>query len=225
MRVAYVLGVSLLSIAVLSGCQSLPPAEEVIVSGPQRLQGELDRSGGNLLLRPCQGGAPLQVSAEDSLGLPAAVAQLQQEHPGALFADVHGNVHSAAKRQTQRLLVDRLYRLQPGGARGCQDERFATLIARASGNAPSWTVSISAQGMVLERAGMPREALPYLQERLPDGSMSFSSEANGHRVELWLSPERCSDSRNGALSHLQASLLLDDQKALPGCAALGGAGE
>lgn len=213
MRVAPLVALGLLSM--LAGCQSLSWSEKAAESAPQRLQGELSRNGAGLQLRPCQGGAAQPVDADESLGLPFVLARLQQEHPGPVFADLGGRGTSAG------LHVSQLYRLQPG-LQACGDTQFARLIAHAAGNAPAWSVSVSPQGMILERSGAKPQALPYVEERLPDGSMSFTSEANGHRLELWLAPGRCADSQSGALSHLQARLILDGAAPLTGCAAQGG---
>lgn len=223
MRVAPVLALGLLSL--LGGCQGLPWAEKAAEPAPQRLQGELTRSNGALLLRPCTGARPLSVMADDSLGLPYAMARLQPGQAARpLFADLSGRLQDGASGEPARLIVSQVYRLQAEG-QGCGDANFKRLIVRASGNEPSWSVSVSPRGMVLERPGTAPLALPYLEERLPDGSLNFSSEANGRRVELWLTPGRCTDSMSGALSHLQASLHLDRQPPLAGCAALGGARE
>ena len=96
------------------------------------------------------------------------------------------------------------------------------LIARASGNEPFWSVSISAKGLILQRPGEEPLAVPYLEEQLPEGRLYFSSEANGHSLSLWLAPQRCQDDMSGALRHLSAELRLDGQR-LTGCAYLGGA--
>lgn len=222
MRVAPVLALGLLSL--LGGCQSLPWSEKAVEPAPQRLQGELTRTNGTLLLRPCQGSRPLPVTADDSLGLPYAMMHLQPDQARPLFADLGGRLQDGTSGEAARLVVSQVYRLQAEG-QGCSDANFKRLIVRASGNEPSWSVSVSTQGMVLERPGNTPLALPYVEERLPDGSLNFSSEANGRRVELWLTPGRCTDSMSGALSHLQASLHLDRQPPLAGCAALGGARE
>lgn len=219
MRVAPLVALGLLSM--LAGCQSLSWSEKAAESAPQRLQGELSRNGAGLQLRPCQGGATQPVDADESLGLPFVLARLQQEHPGPVFADLGGRAAPAAGKQPAGLRASQLYRLQPG-LQACSDAQFAKLIARAAGNAPAWSVSVSPQGMILERSGAKPQALPYVEERLPDGSMSFTSEANGHRLELWLAPGRCADSQSGALSHLQARLILDGAAPLTGCAAQGG---
>lgn len=222
MRIAPVLTLGLVSL--LAGCQWLPWSAKPPSPAPQRLQGELITGAGNLVLRPCHEPRQLAVVAADSLGLPYAVARLRQGGARALFADLGGQVQEASGDQPPRLLVERLYRLQPG-LDGCDDPQFKRLIARAGGHQPDWSVSVGAQGMMLQRPGVAPLALPYVEERLPDGSLNFSSEANGHRVELWLTPGRCTDTASGALSHLEARLQLDHQPPQLGCAALGGRAE
>ncbi|MNR47676.1 hypothetical protein D3C85_1668070 [compost metagenome] len=75
--------------------------------------------------------------------------------------------------------------------------------------------------MVLERVGQPSLAVPYLEEQLPDGRFSLSTEANGQKVELWVAPQRCVDSATGSVQHLSAELRVDG-KTLRGCAYYGG---
>ncbi|HEY8331486.1 MAG TPA: hypothetical protein VIO83_09190 [Pseudomonas sp.] len=221
MRIAPVLAVALLPL--LGGCQWLPWSAKQPEPAPLRLQGELTRSAGELVLQPCHQQRRLSITAEDSLGLPYAVARLQQSEQQPLFVDLAGRLQEDASGEQSRLRVNRLYRLQQGAHQGCNDAQFKRLIVRASGNEPGWAVSVSALGMMLERPGVEPLALPYVEERLPDGSLSFTSEADGRRVELWLTPGRCVDSMSGALGHLQARLQLDRQPPLMGCAALGGA--
>ncbi|MNI83896.1 hypothetical protein D3C73_1407510 [compost metagenome] len=63
--------------------------------------------------------------------------------------------------------------------------------------------------------------MPFLEEQLPDGRFSLSTEANGQRVELWVAPQRCVDSMSGAVSHLSAELRVNGQT-MRGCGYYGG---
>ncbi|WP_372867888.1 COG3650 family protein, partial [Pseudomonas sp.] len=89
---------------------------------------------------------------------------------------------------------------------------------------PSWSVTVSSQGLVLNRAGQEPLALPYLEEQLPENRLNLTSEANGQRLELWAAPQRCVDSMSGAVQHLSAELRLNGQ-VMRGCAYFGGARE
>lgn len=210
-------GLALGLVSLLSGCQWLPwSAPSPPPASLLRLQGELSRQGDELWLQPCHGTQRLRLSDAAQSGLADAVEQLQVDATQTLFADLGG------QRRDDRYAIERLYRLQVEGP-GCADTDFKRLVVRAAGHEPDWSVQVSPQGMVLQRPGAQPLALPYLEERMPDGSLSFSSEADGQRFELWLTPGRCSDSMSGALSHLQASLRLNREPPLTGCAALGGA--
>lgn len=218
MRIAPVLALGLLP--VLGGCQWLPWSSTAAQPAPIRVQGELVRAGEMLMLSPCGEERHLLLLDAGELGLEEAAARLQAGSPRPLFADLGGQLD--AESGDGLYAVERLYRLQAEGP-GCGEEDFKRLIVRASGNEPGWALRVNARGMVLERQGSAPLALPYLEESLPDGTLSFSSEADGQRVELWLTPGRCEDSMSGTLSHLQARLRVNQEEPLRGCAALGGA--
>lgn len=207
--------------SLLGGCQWLPWSSEAPQTAPVRVQGELTRAGEMLMLSPCGEERHLLLLDAAELGLEETATRLQGSSPRPLFADLGGQL-DADQSGDGLFAVEQLYRLQAEGP-GCGETDFKRLIVRASGNEPAWSVRVTARGMVLERPGSAPLALPYLEEGLPDGSLSFSSEADGQRVELWLTPGRCEDSMSGTLSHLQARLRLNREAPLHGCAALGGA--
>ena len=198
----------------LAGCQSLSKESEDHVP-VQRLMGELSVAQGRLMLQPCGGNRQIEVEDAGPLNLRRDVEQLLGDGAGRLFADLGG------ADQGNRLQTSRLYRLQAEG-QGCEEEGFARMIARASGNEPFWNVQITSKGLILQRPGEDPLALPYLEEQLPEGRLYFSSEADGQRLSLWLAPQRCQDGMSGAIRHLSAELRLNDQR-MTGCAYLGGA--
>lgn len=220
MRIAPVLAASL--IPLLGGCQWLPWTAAEPEPVPVRLQGELNQAGAMLMLSPCGQQRRLLLLDAAQLGLEEAAARLQGGAARPLFADLGGQLDEGAEDSDGLYAVSRLYRLQSEGP-GCGETNFKQLIVRAAGHEPEWSVRVTSQGMILERPNVEPLALPYLEESLPDGKLSFSSEANGQRVELWLAPGRCEDDMSGALSHLQARLQLNREPPLSGCAALGGA--
>lgn len=219
MRIAPALTLGVLPL--LGGCQWLPWSTETPPPALLRVQGELQRAGELLMLSPCGEQRHLLLLDAAGLGLEESAARLSGDTRRPLFADLAGQP-DGDPRGDGLFAVERLYRLQAEGP-GCGEADFKRLIVRASGNEPSWTLRVSTRGMVLERPGQAPLALPYLEESLPDGGLSFTSEANGQRIELWLAPGRCEDSMSGTLSHLQARLRLGDEAPLAGCAALGGA--
>lgn len=218
MRIAPMLALGLAPL--LGGCQGLPWTSAPAQPAEVRVQGELSQAGEMLLLTPCGEQRNLLLLDAAELGLEESAAQLRGGSARPLFADLAGQLDSEA--DDGLYAVTRLYRLQAEGP-GCGEADFKRLIVRASGNEPAWSLRVSSHGMVLERPGSMPLALPYLEERLPDGSLSFSSEADGQQVELWLTPGRCEDSMSGTLTHLQARLRINAEQPLLGCAALGGA--
>lgn len=204
-----------------AGCQMLGWNERATVQPTERLQGEITRSEGQLLLRTCQGQRQLELVDTAATGLSDDTQTLWSDGGQALFADVRGKLVSRADG-TGQLQLTRVYRLQNEG-HGCNADNFQHLMLRASGNEPFWSLSITRQGMLFERPDHPPLALPYLEEQLPGGQASFSSEADNQRLNLWVAPQRCADSASGAISHLSAELRLDDGQTLRGCAYYGGA--
>lgn len=199
-----------------TACQMFGNREAVVEGSVTRLQGELAFEAGQLFLQPC--GEQQRVALrEGSSGLLREVARLG-EKGSPLFVDLDGRKNATAETE---LTVEHLYRLEREG-HGCQDPDLRRLVLTASGNEPDWNLRLNRHGLILQRPGQEPLALPYLEEQLPGGSYSFSSEANGLKLDLWVAPQRCIDDMSGALRHLSAELRLDGQ-VLRGCAALGGA--
>ncbi len=209
-------------IPLLASCQMFQSSAPAPKRAADRLQGEVALVDGQLLFRPCGEQRRFLIIDEGASGFEQDARGLGADHGASLFADLRGNLGSSEVRGVDgQLSLDRLYRLQ-GEGHGCEDPNFKRQLLRASGHEPGWTLSINNQGMLLERPGQPAQALPYLEETLPEGGTNFSSEANAQRIELWVAPQRCVDSASGTVSHLSAQLRLDDQ-VLRGCAYHGGA--
>lgn len=204
-----------------AGCQMFGGNERATVQPTERLQGEIARSDGQLLLRTCQGQRQLELIDTAATGLPDDAHALWNDGGQPLFVDVRGKLVSRPDG-TGQLQLTRVYRLQNEG-HGCNADNFQQLMLRASGNEPFWSLRITRQGMLLERPDHLPLALPYLEEQLPGGQASFSSEADDQSLNLWVAPQHCVDSASGAISHLTAELRLDDGQTLRGCAYYGGA--
>lgn len=202
-------------LSLVTGCQMFthapaPPSTANVV----RLQGTLTQQDQTWWFTPCDSQERLKVTEQAGSSI-LQEAKMLQAGGGPLFADI------GAARRPGELLLNRFYRLQYEG-NACGDPIFRRLQARAAGNEPFWSSEVSPKGMVIDRPGEQQSmVLPFLEERLPDGSMSLTSEANGHRVELWLAPQRCTDSMSGNLYHLTAELRVDG-KVDRGCAYYGG---
>lgn len=203
-----------------AGCQSLPWSTQPAPQSTERLQGEITRNDGKLMMQTCQGQRRLELTDAAATGLTEDARMLLVDGGTPLFGDVRGRLDSRTDG-SGRLQVTQVYRLQSEGP-GCHDREFNELKLRAAGHEPGWNVRITATGMLLERQGQDALAIPYLEERLPGDQTSFSSEANSQRLDLWVAPQRCIDGATGAVSHLTAELRLDDQT-LRGCAYYGGA--
>lgn len=204
-----------------AGCQMLGWNERATTRPTERLQGEISQNQSQLVLRTCQGQRQLELIDTATTGLPDDAQALFSDGAQSLFADVRGELISRPDGSGQ-LKLTRVYRLQNEG-HGCNADNFQQLKLRASGNEPFWSLRITRQGMLFERPDHPPLALPYLEEQLPGGQASFSSEADDQRLNLWVAPQRCVDSASGAISHLTAELRLDDGQTLRGCAYYGGA--
>ncbi|AHL74869.1 membrane protein [Stutzerimonas stutzeri] len=209
----------LLLLSILAGCQALPWHDGPPQQAVERLQGEVTRNEGMLLLHSCQGQRKVELLDAGATGLPDDQALLS-DGGRSLFADVRGRLISRADGSSQMQLTQ-VYRLQSEGP-GCDASGFNQLALRAGGHEPGWSVRITSKGMLLERPDQAPLAVPYLEEQLPGGQTSFSSEANSQRLDLWVAPQRCVDSATGTISHLTAELRLDNQT-LRGCAYYGGA--
>lgn len=204
-----------------AACQVWKP-EPTHLNAATRVQGEVSRQDGELVLRPCQEQRRFLLVDGPNSAVAREARELAGDDAAKLFVDVRGSYSGGQASNTDgKFEVDTLYRLQSEG-HGCDDPNFKHTIVQASGNEPHWSVMINAQGMLLQRPGKPALVVPYMVESVPGGSSSYSSEANGERLELWVAPARCVNSMSGAVSQLSAELRLDGQ-VMRGCAYPGGA--
>jgi putative lipoprotein len=208
---------SLVLVALLplfAACQLLDGQRESASHvGQTRMQGQLTAADGKLVFQPCQDQRQLVVNDIGGTSILQEAATLADEQ-GKLFADVRGKVTA------DRLDLTQLYRVERSGT-ACDDPNFKLLILRAAGHGPEWNVKVSGKGMVIDRAGQPPLAVPYVEEQLGDGRFNLSSEANNQRIELWVAPQRCVDSSSGSVQHMSAELRIDGQ-VQRGCGYFGG---
>ena len=216
---------SLLFVALLplfAGCQLLDaPPQSVSHAGQMRMQGELTAADGKLVFQPCQEQRRYIVNDSGGTSVLQQAASLADDQ-GKLFADVRGHiVTSAAAGTDSQLNLEQLYRLERSGS-ACDDADFKRLLLRATGHGPEWNLNASGKGLVLEREGQPPLAVPFVEEQLGDGRFNLGTEANGQKVELWVTPQRCVDSVTGSVQHMSAELRVNGQ-VQRGCAYFGGA--
>lgn len=182
-------------------------------AGQTRLQGQLTAADGKLLFQPCNEQRSLVVNDTGGTSILQEAASLADAH-GQLFADVRGRIDGS------RFDLEQLYRVERSGT-ACDDPNFKLLILRAAGHTPEWNVKVSGKGMVIDRAGQPPLAVPYVEEQLGDGRFNLSTEANNQHIELWVAPQRCVDSTTGAINHMSAELRINGQ-VQRGCGYFGG---
>jgi putative lipoprotein len=182
------------------------------------MQGQLTAADGKLLFQPCNQTNRYVVNDTGGTSVLQQAANLADKQ-GKLFADVRGRVVAGSGGDGQ-LDLEQLYRVERSGT-ACDDPNFKLLILRAAGHTPEWSVKVSGKGMVLDRAGQPPLAVPYVEEQLGDGRFNLSTEANNQHIELWVAPQRCVDSSTGSIQHMSAELRIDGQ-VQRGCGYFGG---
>ena len=214
MRVARSLVVVAL-LPLFAACQLFDgPRESASHAGQTRMQGQLTAADGKLLFQPCNETSSYVVNDTGGTRVLQQAASLA-DTKGKLFADVRGRIVDS------RLDLEQLYRVERSGT-ACDDPNFKLQILRAAGHSPEWNVKVSGKGMVVDRAGQPPLAVPYVEEQLGDGRFNLSTEANNQHIELWVAPQRCTDSSTGSVQHMSAELRINGQ-VQRGCAYFGGA--
>lgn len=212
---------SLVLVALLplfAACQLLDgPRQSASHVGQTRMQGQLTAADGKLLFQPCNEQRSFVVNDIGGTSILQEAATLADDQ-GKLFADVRGRI--VASGADSQLDLTQLYRVERSGT-ACDDPNFKQLILRAAGHGPEWNVKVSGKGMIVDRAGQPPLALPYVEEQLGDGRFNLSTEANNQRIELWVAPQRCVDSSTGSVQHMSAELRIDGQ-VQRGCGYFGG---
>ncbi|WP_174479327.1 COG3650 family protein [Pseudomonas helleri] len=206
---------------VFAGCQLLNSKPVDSNAGLTRLQGELVSDNGQLVFQPCVGQQRYVVSDGASTTLIQDATDMPVK-PGKLFADIRGSFVSAKTPGEQgEVKLQQVYRLERSSA-ACQDPNFKQQTVHANGNGPAWEVQAGGKGLILKREGQQDLALPYVEEQIGDSRFSLSTEANNQRIELWVAPQRCTDSVNGSVQHLSAELRVNGQ-VQRGCGYFGGA--
>jgi putative lipoprotein len=185
------------------------------------MQGELTAAEGKLIFQPCleQRRYIVKDTGRTSVLQQAGTLAGDQRK---VFADVRGRIVSSAAAGTESQLdLEQVYRMERSST-ACDDVDFKRLILRAGGHAPEWILKASGKGLVLDREGQPPLAVPYVEEQLGDGRFNLGTEANGQKVELWVTPQRCVDTVTGSVQHMSAELRVNGQ-VQRGCAYFGGA--
>ncbi len=211
----------LTSMSFIGACQWWPHSTtDVKAPSEYRLQGELLRQNNRLWLRDCNNSQtpPQPLYLEPAAAALFSAVNYSGLEARSLFADLRvvdsGNTAKA-------LRVRHIYTVTQDST--CTRRDMPSLLLQAHGYAPLWRMKITTHGFLLERAGKPALALPYIEEKLPNGLYAFSSEANGKRIRLYIAPELCIDSQTVGWYSLRARLSIDDEPPQMGCASFGGA--
>lgn len=206
---------------VFAGCQMFNSKPVDNTAGLSRLQGELVTDNGQLIFQPCVGQQRYVISDGATTTLVQDATDMPDK-PGKLFADIRGSFVSAkTPDSTGEVKLQQVYRLERSSS-ACNAPNFKQQTVHASGNAPAWEVQAGGKGLVLIREGQQDLALPYVEEQVGDGRFYLSTEANNQHIELWVAPQRCTDSANGSVQHLAAELRVNGQ-VQRGCGYFGGA--
>ena len=203
------LSLTALSALLISACQSTSTPKAI----GEHMQGYLTPSATGWQFESCN----------ESKTRAAQLNAPWNEQAQALVDDGNSKVFVdwQASLVNQAVSPTTVYRLQGEGF-GCDDPDFKRLALRATGN--TWSASISKQGMLLTRVDTPPLAVPYVEEALPNAHRSYTSQANGKTIELWISPGQCVDAASGMRTTFTAQLLIDQEKVgEAGCAYPGGA--
>lgn len=210
---------SIISLMVLlSACQTRSDVIRPTNFGQSQIRGLLVDDGRWLIKSCIQGGKTYLL--KPNVILQEDLASLQK--PGVpLFIDVFGALSSSHEVGIDsELELKQLNRLTYSTTKGCDERDFNRVIVRGMGKNPLWVTSIALKGLVIEREGQQPLVLPYVQERLPEGQMNFSTKANGLEIEFWVAPEHCVDEETGEIYSMNAKLTINFQT-FNGCAYLG----
>jgi len=206
-----------------AGCQMFASTpSQPSTAGMTRMQGVLMGKDGHLLFQPC--GEQRHYSVTD-IGLTGVLQEAAGivGQSGQVYADVRGRFEASKSGGMDGTIdLHQFYRLERSTA-ACNDPNFKLLTLRAAGTEPGqWELRANAKGLELSLPDKPKLAVPFLEEQLPDGRLSLSTEANGVRVELWVAPQRCVEPTTGSVQQMTAELRVNDQP-YRGCAYFGGA--
>lgn len=204
---------------IFAGCVYTGKPEAPIPAS--RMQGEIKLSAGKLLFRSCHEHRQFLIAADDPSGVAQDTQRLMADGASTVYADLSGQLTAGTATEADgRLVLDTVYRLRAEGDI-CNDLNFQPTVINASGTEPDWSVLVSNKGLLLTRPSEKPLVLPYLVEELPEGRTSISSEANGQRIELWVTPQRCVNPMSGEVQHLSAELRINGS-VKRGCAYYGG---
>jgi uncharacterized membrane protein len=219
-----------------------PAAEEATLPGTavDTLEGLLRVGEDGLTFQACGSGQESWVIESPGADLRVAADGLSVDAGAPIFARLVGGVatppdagpgsgHTSAiaVRQWVYLAEDTsscpVWDLEPadGGEATSEGEGMPVLppgvTLRALGNEPFWHVDVSPTSVRVGRLGFDDLGFPTTGPVSDNGARSWSGEADGHRFQLVVEQEECSDTMVDRTYPYTARLTLDEQE-LIGCA-------
>ena len=127
------------------------------------------------------------------------------------FLDAWGNDHDG---KPELVAIDRVYTEGPG----CDEKDLGLALFRAKGNEPSWSVDVTPSGVILARPEHETLTFEYQPLAKDDkGVRTFKGEMPDGKLELTLTPGKCSDGMSDTVYGWTATALADGEQ-LKGCA-------
>lgn len=205
---------------VLASCQNNLPTRPLAVD--KQLRAVLTYDNGHWLASRCGDAVKEQFQLRDDANFIAeANALMSKSKQSQVFIDANGSVDIAATANEPAFFtVKTVNRLVTETERACNESDYDNIIVRAIGKNPLWVVSIAPKLLMLERVNQQPIGLAYVDERLPDGQMSFSTEGNGQKIDIWITKERCVDEETEDVYARRAMLTVNSQS-FQGCAYVG----
>lgn len=140
-----------------------------------------------------------------------------------LYTELRGRLHPppstgfGVKYEKQLTVLE--LRRAARESRGCE-ENLVGIEFRASGNEPSWNVTISTDEIMFSELGKPKIIFPHFPRKLSGNRSVYSSRAlqpTPHGIEIIMDEKRCIDSMSGEHFSFAAQVNLDGHK-YGGCA-------
>lgn len=205
---------------VLVGCHNTPPTKPVVLE--KQLRAVLTYDHGQWLASRCGDATNQRFQLKDDANFTMDANTLMgTPKQSQLFIDANGTVDVTATVNSPGIFsVKSVNRLMTDVNRGCHETDYPNIVVRAIGKNPLWVVSIAPKMLMLERVNQQPIGLAYVNERLPDGQMNFSTEGNGQKIDLWVAKERCLDSETNDVYAMRAILTVNYQT-FQGCAYVG----
>jgi uncharacterized membrane protein len=110
--------------------------------------------------------------------------------------------------------IDRIYTEGPG----CDENDLGMALFRAKGNEPFWAIDVSPSGVILQRPDHPTQTAEYQPlDHAADGVRHFSGDTQEGKLELTLTPGKCTDGMSDTVYGWSATASINGE-ALKGCA-------